>query len=272
MSKLRILSNNAADRATVTVASTAAGMGADKLLTDTKGEICRVLAGTAQIVATWTVAETVAAVVIPACNLGPSSTIRMRAYSDVAGTLLLADSGVRYAAAGSILGYWDFTQPLNVNAFADGAPLVACYLPTHEAAKRVVIDLYDPDLAFIDMSRLVIGGYFEPEYNADFGAMVGTQDNSKNTRAASGDLKTEWGPKNRLLTFDLNWVVDSERGRTRQIISGGIGKWLFISLFPEDPDPVKEQDYSIYGKPTQAGKLTYTSLSVHSTRFEIDGY
>ena len=146
MNNLRILTDNAADRATISVAGTAAGMGADKLKTDIKGEVCRVLSGTTSIVLTWPTLETIGAVVIPASNLGPSSTIRIRAYLDAAGATMLADTGVRWAAPGTTLGHWDFAQPLNVNAFADGtAPITACYLPEHTAVRKLVIDITNPD-------------------------------------------------------------------------------------------------------------------------------
>ena len=39
MTQIRISTDNAADRATITVANTAAGMGSDKLKTDIKGEV-----------------------------------------------------------------------------------------------------------------------------------------------------------------------------------------------------------------------------------------
>ena len=48
MAAIRIITNNAADRATISVAGTAAGMGSDKLKTDIKGEVCRVLASSLQ--------------------------------------------------------------------------------------------------------------------------------------------------------------------------------------------------------------------------------
>lgn len=273
MKNIRLLTNNAADRATITVANTAAGMGADKLKTDIKGEVCRVLAGSANLVLTWPALETVGAVVIPASNLGPSSTIRVRAYLDAAGTTLLADSGIKFAAPGTILEYWDFSQPLNVNLFADGAsPITACYLPEQVAARRIEIAITNPDNTFIDISRLVAGGYHALKYNPDYGATVGTLDLTKNTRAASGDIKTDWGPKASSMTFDLGWIDNSDRERVRQLIAKGVGRFMFVSIFPENDDPALERDYSIYGKPSQAGSMTYSLFNLHSSQFQIEGF
>ena len=273
MNNLRILAYNVADRATITAADTASGMGTDKLKTDIKGEVCRILNTTATIALNWPDLETIAAIVIPASNLGPSSTIRVRAYSDSAGMTLVGDTGVKFAAPGTIMENWDFYQTLNVNAFSDGvAPITACYLPEAVAARKIVIDLENPDNTFIDISRLIAGAYHETTYTADYGAVVALQDMTKNSRAASGDIKSEWGPKSNVLTFDLSWIDSTDRERFRQLIARGIGRSLFVSLLPENTDPVLERDYSIYGKPAQAGSMTFAFYNTHTSKISIESF
>lgn len=270
---MRIISDNAANRATIAVTNTAPDLGASNLLTDIKGQVCRVLGKTATITLTWPSLETVGGVVIPASNLGPSSTIRVRAYLDKAGTQILADSGVKWAAPGTILENWDFSQDLNVNAFTDGiGAITACYFESQVACRKIVIDITNPDGAFIDLARLVVGGYHEVQYNADYGATIGTLDMTKNSRAASGDIKTDWGPKANTLQFDLNWVANKDRERIRQMIARGIGRFVFVSLFPENADPVLERDYSIYGKPVQPGSMVFNNYNLHSTNIQLEGF
>ena len=248
-------------------------MGADKLKTDIKGEVCRVLSSTATITLDWASLETVGAVVIPASNLGPNSTIHVRAYLDATGTTLLGDSGTKFAAPGTTLENWDFSQPLNVNYFTDGTmPIVACYLPEQVAARKVVIDIANPDNTFIDLARLIVGGYHAPAYTASYGATVGTQDMTKNSRAASGDIKSDWGPRSSTMNFDLSWIASQDRERIRQLIARGVGKFMFISLLAEHPDPVLERDYSIYGKPMQPGGMSFAFYNTHSSQFQIEGF
>ena len=273
MSQLKILTNNVADIATITVANTAAGMGADRLKTDIKGEVCRVLGTSCSITLAWANLETAGVVVIPVSNLGPSSTIRARAYLDSGGTTLLADTGVLWAAPGTILENWDFSQDLNVNAFTDGiGAFTSCYFESQVACRKIVIDITNPDGAFIDLARLVVGGYHEVQYNADYGATISTLDMTKNSRAASGDIKTDWGPKSNTLQFDLSWVANADRERIRQMIARGIGRFVFMSLFPENADPVLERDYSIYGKPVQPGSMVFNNYNLHSTNIQIEGF
>lgn len=272
MAQLKIITDNVADRATIVVQNTAADMGAEKLKTDIKGEVCRVLDSSASITLTWENPAIVGAVVIPASNLGASSTIRVRAYADTEETILLQDSGQQPAASGIVPEDWGFAQPLNVNQFADGlAPLTACYLPGQVATKLLKIDLTNSG-SFIDLSRLVAGAVYSPIYNADYGAQVGTQDMTKNIRTASGDIKSDWGPKANFLQFDLSWIADSDRAEVRRILSKGVGQFIFVSLIAGCPDPVKERDYSIYGKPSQPGSMTYASYGLHSTSFNIEGF
>lgn len=273
MNRLRLVTNNATDRATISVAGTAAGMGADKLKTDIKGEVCRVLGTSCTITLNWASLEVAGVVVIPISNLGPSSTIRARAYLDSRGTTLLADTGVLWAAPGTILENWDFSQDLNVNAFTDGiGAITSCYFESQVACRKIVIDITNPDGTFIDLARLVVGGYHEVQYNADYGATIGTLDLTKNSRAASGDIKTDWGPRANTLQFDLNWVANTDRERIRQMIARGIGRFVFMSLFPENADPVLERDYSIYGKLVQPGSMVFNNYNLHSTNIQIEGF
>ena len=273
MNNMRIISDNAADRGALVVANTAPGLGAANLRTDIKGQVCRVLSSSATITATWPQLETVGAVVIPASNLGPSSTIRVRAYADEAGTELLQDTGERWAAPGPIFANEDFTQPLNVNSFAFGVPpITAVYLARHEAVRRLVIDIADPAAEFIDISRLIVGRYFAPRHCPEYGQSDGVIDMSSNSRAASGDIKTDAGPRAKRMSFNLALIANEDRAQVLQILQRGIGKGLFVSLLPSHADPEKERDKSIYGKPSAAGSMKWAYYSYHAASFEIEGF
>ena len=270
---MRIVSDNAADRATITVANTAASAGAENLKTDIKGQACRVLAGTAQIVLTWPQATSVGAIVLPASSLGPSSKIRVQVFQDEAGTILQEDTGEKWAAPGAILANWGFTQSLNVNQFAFTLPpTTAIYLSQHSAARRMVITLSDPGAAFIDIARLVVGPYMSPRYNPSYGQSDGIVDLSTNSRAASGDLKTDFGPKAKSLTFSLGFIEDADRALVRQVLDMGVGRFLFVSLVPESSDPVLERDKSIYGKLSQPQAMRWASFVQHAAEFNIEGF
>lgn len=270
--QIRIVHDNAADRATITADDTASGMGTEWLKTDIKGEVCRILSGTAQLVLTWPSLESVKAIVLPATNMGPSSTIRVRAYLDAEGEDLLADTGTRWAAPGALMAHWTFAQPLNVNAFAEHAVLVATYLDEHVACQRLEIDLEDPDAEFLDLARLVVGPVLGLRYGAASGARKGVTDLTRNSRSAAGDLRSEWGPKAGTLTFDLDAIEASARYQVEQLLWGSIGQPLFVSLMPADADPVRERQWSCYGRMVQPAALAMMSPAFCSTQIQMESF
>lgn len=272
MTRCLILLNDATQTSALSATGTVAGLGVANLKTDPKGEICRFSGTSGTITATWTSPVQVGSVVIPACNFSASSTIRVRVYSDSAGATLVEDTGVMLAAPGTILGNWGFDLPLNVNHFVEGSSLVQVHLQQQRLVQRVVIDFTNPGNTVTDISRLLIGAPMEFKVTADFGASAGVVDSSLNSRAASGDMKTDWGPRNRKLTFEMSWLPEGDRERASRIMQQGIGKWIFVSLTPEEVDPIKKADYSIYGKLTQPLALQYSSYRTNATSFDIEGY
>lgn len=270
--QIRIVHDNAADRATIVADDTADGMGTACLKTDIKGEVCRILASSAQLVLTWSVLETVKAVVLPATNLGPSSTIRVRAYLDVEGEELLADTGERWAAPGALMAHWTFAQPLNVNAFSEHSVLVATYLDEHVACRRIEIDLDDPDAEFLDLARLVVGPCLGLRYGASVGMRKGVTDLTRTSRSAAGDLRSDWGPKAGTLTFDLAAIEEEARLQVEQLLWGSVGQPLFVSLLPLDADPVRERQWSCYGRLAQPAALAMSSRVFYSTQIQMESF
>lgn len=263
MSTCKILDNNAADRAALAVPGTAPGMGAGNLQTDVRGQVCRVLASAATITAAWDSSESIGSIVV----IGASTTIRVRVYADTAGTDLLHDTGEQPALPG------DDSYPTDINAYAYGLlPLMALHLPVHYSAQRVVIDLTAPGAVHIDLSRLIIGPTVDLRYSAQYGVRAGVVDMSVHSRAASGDLRTDLGPRARSLTFDLARIHEADRPAVRRIIDRGIGRWLYVSLVAGYDDPVTERDHSIYGKPMVPAALAWSATRRFATAFEIEGF
>nr|MBF0682513.1 hypothetical protein [Pseudomonas sp.] len=265
---MRILYDNAADRATITVTDAAPTMGPEYLQTDDKGEACRILAPAGTITLAWVDPEAIAAVVLPASNLSASSIIRVQAY--LAGQLV-HDTGERDAAPGPMLANWGFRQRINMNQFGDMPPITAVYLPFVEC-DRIDILLEDPHRTYLDISRVVCGSYIEPQYGASYGAAPGILDMTTNSRSAAGSLRSDMGPRANTLTFDLGAIAERDRHLVMDVVRLGIGKNIFISLLPENADPLKEQAYMIYGKQSQSGAMAYVTYGLHQTSFQIDGW
>lgn len=89
---LRIVYDNAIDRSTLSASSTAGSLASSNLLTDNKSEVWRSTGTTARLTATWSVAELIACVAMPYCNLSSTATMRVRLTSEAQATNLLAYS------------------------------------------------------------------------------------------------------------------------------------------------------------------------------------
>lgn len=275
MPNLRLVHDNAADRATVVASSTMGGMVAGHLLSDIKGLVHRSVGTTVTYTLTWPTPETVGGVGLPATNLTAEATRRVRAFDAVVGGELLADTGEVDAAPGAALDMWDWTMPLNANAFAYGGLVkVAAWLPDHVAARRLEITLSDPTnpAGYIDCSRIVAGGYWSPEYNPSYGLQQGQTDMTTSTRADSGDLRAERGPQFDTLDFDLAWLAPPDRARMTQILRGTAGgRRVFVSVFPNDGDPLLEQDHMIYGQLARNG-IAAAAFRAYSTKIQLQGW
>ena len=89
MSNMRIVYDNAADRATVTASSTAGALVVANLLTDRKSDVWRATGPAASIYAAWPAAEAIQAVALPFCNLSPAATMRVRVTNELPATNVL---------------------------------------------------------------------------------------------------------------------------------------------------------------------------------------
>ncbi|WP_354675351.1 hypothetical protein [Cupriavidus alkaliphilus] len=275
MPNLRIVHDNAADRAVIVASSTAGGLVAANLQNDTLGLVHRSAGTSVTYTLTWPELETVGCVALPGCNLSPSAEIRVQVFDAAAGGELLVDTGWRYACPGAMLGAWDWSQPLSVNAASSSGLSKASIWFEAVAGRRMIIDLRDPENAagFLEVVRLIAGGYFEPRWNASFGAAVTHADSTRNTTAESGDIWSDPGTRMTNLRFDLAWLGGPDRAGVAEIFRrAGTRRWLFVSLYPEWDDALLEQDNMVYGKLKQVPGVAHGSPTLYSTQFDIEGW
>lgn len=276
MPNLRLIHDNAADRATSLAASTTSGaLVAAYLQNDFKGQVHRSTGTSVTYTLTWTAGETIGGVALPATNLSASATVRARLYSDTGGTTLIADSGTVYACPGLNLGLWNWSLPLNGNAFAfGGASKSAVWFSSHYFARRCVIDLVDTGnpAGYIDNARLVVGSYWEPAINAGYGVEANVVDRTSNSRNDAGDNLSDLGTKHDTLSLKLGNVGETDRARLMQIMrNAGAARNVFVSLLPGWVDAIAEQDHMIYGKRANAA-VSFDHYAIFSNKIDIEGW
>lgn len=264
---MKILSDNAADRAVVTAFAAVSGMGSGNLKSDMRGQFCRIGRSSTQIMAKWAQPVIVGAVVLPQSTLGPGSSIRVRVYADEAGTVLVWDSGQQWAVEPS---GGNLARSGNDFAYCVAAS-VAVYLQEQLAAQCVVIDVADPGASVIDIGRLLIGPWIEPRLGPSYGQTSQLVDMSTHTRTASGSLRTDRGPVARSLNFSLAYIERADRGRIQQLLEQGLGCSIWVSLCAGDADKQLERDKAIYGRLMRPSAMRWSGFWQHAADFQIEG-
>lgn len=254
---MRIIYDNAIDRATLTPSSTAGVLAASRMQNDEKAEVWRSTGTSATITATWPTAERIGGVGFAFANLSSSSTCRVRIYELPTDTSPVFDQ-IFYLVPGPALGSfaWGVT-PLGQNSFIPGGgtsfdvrPTGAMWVDPLPYARRMVLDVIDTYNVngYLEVGKLFAGRYWQPEETADRGAPLSVPDLTTQSRSDSGSLRRDRGPQYRKMSVSLSWLSPVDRERLFQIAySNGVARSLFVSLYPENTDKVLEQAHQLWG-------------------------
>lgn len=274
MANLRVVYNNAADRATITASTTAGTLVAANLQTDYKSEVWRSTALAATLTFTFPTAELVGMVALCFATLTSAATFRVRAYANAGDAVPAYDGPVTQCCPGVDFSNFQWGGvPLGANAYSyGGGAYGVVWFPVGNYAK-LTVDIVDSNtLNYIEASRAVCGTYWSPTYNAEVGATINIHDNSKQERTDAGDLRVDRGTVSKSLSFDLNFLTQADRNQLYNILRGnGLFKSAFISLLPQDAtDVIGEQVFQVYGKLTKQGSIKYQLMTMFASQIEIE--
>ena len=271
---LRVIYNNVADSSsTLTATSTALGYDISNTKKDTKGSVWR-SAGTvtsATIDMTWATVHTISAVILPYTNLTTSATIRIRLYSDTAFATQIFDSGVVTAVPSQLPSY--YTSSANYRYAFGGGSCARKYITQTANCRAMRIDIADSTNTdtYLEVSRIIAGAYWSPTYNTEFGLSVGIADSSTKSRTQTGNLITDIGTSNKTLSFNLSYMNKTDRDTLFSIVSTiGTKKSIYVSLFPEDAEPAKEQIYQVYGRLSDIATISNPMYSMYASSINIE--
>lgn len=277
MPNMRIVYNNVAKKATLVADSSIGSLVVGNLLTDVKGEVWRGSNATTRLLTlTWATTEAVSCVALPFCSLSSLATLRVRGYADAGMTTLVFDTSQMYACPSSLIGSsmdWGIL-PLGVNAYSYGGAACATAYFTPANVMALTIELSDPTnpLGYIEAGCLVVGAYWSPVYNVQYGEVqVEVADSSRHERSDAGDLYTDRGIMSKSMNLSLQHMPPTDRDSIWRILRGnGMAKPVFISISPEGADTMEEQIYTIYGKLSKGSSLQYQFLGQFQTSLQVD--
>lgn len=274
---VRIIYDNAADRATITASSTAGVLVASNMQDDRKSVVWRSTSTSATITLVWPSVETITGVALPFCNLTVTSTIRLKGYTGTGPYTLVMDTGDVLAAPNATLGIFNWgSTALGTNTYAYGGGTYGrCWIPIYDIRSLTKLEIIITDTSntqgYIECSRVVAGNHWSPRYNVGYEIPVTLNDSSSTTRNDAADLISEIGPMYKSISLGLSSMVDMDRSKLMSIIRGnGKSKPIFVSVFPNNIDTDKEQTYQIYGKIAQSGSINYINLIQYTSQIDIE--
>ena len=271
MSNLRIIYNNIADSATISASSTASGFSAANLKTTQKTSVHRSTTGTVTYTLTWTSAQNISAVALPATNLTAAATIRVQLFAETTDTEVIGDTGTLTACRDRVIElHGNISTPTYKDFGFGGATKTSVWLNRTYIAKKVVITLTNSTA--IDCARIVCGTYWESTRQASNGITLDFSDSSEVTTTRSGNTYVDRKPITDNISLDLAYISDVDRRELLKIMrSWGSNGLVYLCVFPDNTNPELTQSYSIYGR-SQNNNIQYQLHSLYNTALTINSW
>lgn len=281
-SNIRIVWDNAADRAAIAASSEAGNLFASNLRTNLKSKVWRGSSPSEGLVLTWPDPEPVDVVVLAFNNMTAQATMRVRGYTQTISPIPVFDTGDVECQPPAPLGAFGWGGPFGENFYERGGASLFAYgygayavvwIPGGHAVRKLEILVNDPDNpdGYIEAGRLIVGPYWTPLHNFSFGHSVSFPELTQNKRSEAGDLRGERGAKWRRIDFDLQYMDEEDRSMMlRMLRRAGLSQPLFISLFPENEDAAKEQSYQLFGKFADTARVSQPNFDIYATSLAVE--
>lgn len=274
MPNMRLVYDNPADVATLAASTTAGSLAVTNLQDDRKGQIHRSTGTSVQYTVTWLSGKLVKMVALAFSNLTATATMRVRGYAVATDLTPLFDVAAAPCAPAPFAARQDNEQPaLGVALSAYGGYSHAVRWFTGGSVQKLVIDVADPSnpAGYVEAARLIAGNYWSPTYNPDYGAGLAFPDATKNTRTEAGDLLSERGTRGKKLTLNHSLMPTADRQTMMDLFQvNGLSMPVFVSLFPEDAEPGREQKYMLFGKLSQMSQTQLSSYNRYQWPLEFE--
>jgi hypothetical protein len=275
MANLRVIYNNLADAATILASSTASGFSVDNLKNTQKTSVHRSAGATVTYTLTWSTAQSISCVALPATNLQAGDTISVEVYTSTleTDTTALYQSPVLQACTGRVTTLYNkYTLPTYVDFGFGGATKTSVWLPTTYQVKKVVITLTSTSVAQIDCARIICGTYWQSTRQVNNGIQLGYEDLSEITTTRSGNTYEDRKPISETMQFDLEYLPDADRKQLQTLMrSWGSSALIYYCVFPDNTNPELTQSYSIYGR-SNSNSLQYQFFSYYNTNLDIKSW
>lgn len=279
---LRIIFDNAADRGSLIASSQAGALVAENLRNEKKTYLWRGTTLTESLNLIWPTAEPIGGIVLAFNNFTPNATMRARGWANVNDEIPRFDTGVKLCQPMPTLKYMSLLNPIGENAYTPGGIQQTSFgaggygvlwVPSMLSVRRLLIEISDPTnpAGYIEASRLVVGRFWQPQYNFDFGHGITYHDGGKAQRSEGGEIRNEQGAKWRSMNLSLSYLDPVDRANFIRIArTHGTTKPLFVSAFPENEDRNLEQVYQLWGQFADKHTIRNPRNALFATQIQIE--
>lgn len=271
---MRLAYVNKSDTAVLTASSTSGSLSVDNLKSHYKSEVWRSTSTTASIEIQWVGGKQISVVALPFCSLSSSAMVRVTAFTNAGDLVPAFDSGSVVAIPPIALTEWPWgSSTLGVNSYAYGMKSVMVKWIPVGSYEKIVIEIDDSlnPLGYIEAGRLFCSSHYEFNTNPDFGASTGLTDNSTFYRNDASDLLTDRGITFKTMTLQLSSMRQADRTFFSNILKMSSSSFpVLLSVFPENPDSILEQEHQIYGKITRTSSIAINNIDRYSGDVEME--
>lgn len=267
---MHIIANDVIKSSTLTASSTASGLSVNNLKTDLKSETWRSTSVSSQtITATWASAQVVNAVGIAFANFLVNSTVRVRLFANTGDLSPVSDSGIQaipfvYAPPAGFAAN-------NLSSFSYGGGNYYFTEIAQASIRKMEVIMSNPAGVdtFVEVSRIVAGREFNPEFGARLGAGVGFDDMTMAEKTDAGNTVIDRRPLSKVIDVELPSLSMDERATMQEITRrNGLHTPVFISGLPYGAVGAR-QDFSIYGTFQDLAPMVFYSPGLNSYSMRI---
>lgn len=276
MGNLRVVADNAAERCTIATSTTAGLLAAANLLTYDKSVVARATGTSWTISGTTTVTEFASCFFLLFCNLSPTATIRVRLYSDTAGTALVLDTNTLQPGAlacpapARVPRGWTAAQA--ASAYANGGGGHAGIYFAQTGFKKYVVDIVDTANAqgYAEGAISWIGTYWSPANNAVAAPMQPVDSTVLNSTDAGGEF-ADAGYIRRKLSVDLAAMPPADRTVLTNFLMNSRAYPIIIDMYPDTADLSLRRDHLLIGRRQDDSEISaqYSRYGTKLTLLEI---
>lgn len=257
MPNLRLLSTNVVDAATLTSSDFTATLPVANLQVEGRARVARTTnaTGTKTINGNFAGTTLCSALVLYGHNLSGTATWRLRLYNGAnqTGTVVYDSTTL---TPQTVVGWGAFqwgAEPWGSYIFRDWEqPFYSLFFSeVYAVSFRLEITDTGNPAGYLQASRLIMGRYLTPYFNAAYGLALSWDTNSVQRRTLGGSVRTDRRATFRRLAFDLETLDAGERALWLDLArSVSLHREMFVSIYPGVGGEL-ERDHSLLCKFSQ---------------------